>query len=63
MRVEEIYRVVLSSEEIVFSRKYRIEEWDGLGKDIGNKYFDYLIDSIYWVEEEGDSWIIIDLKW
>lgn len=62
MTVQDIYRVLLSTEEIVFSTKYRNEEWHGLAKDIPNKYFDYLIDTIYSVEDEGDSCIIIDLK-
>lgn len=62
MTVQDIYRVLLSTEEIVFSTKYRNEEWNGLAKDIPIKYFDYLIDTIYSVEDEGDSCIIIDLK-
>ena len=62
MTVQDIYRVLLSTEEIVLSTKYRIEEWHGLAKDIPIKYFDYLIDTIYSVEDEGDSCIIIDLK-
>ena len=62
MTVQDIYRVLLSTEEIVFSTKYRNEEWRGLAKNIPNKYFDYLIDTIYSVEDEGDSCIIIDLK-
>lgn len=62
MTVQDIYRVLLSTEEIVFSTNYRIEEWHGLAKDIPNKYFDYLIDNIYSVEDEGYSCIIIDLK-
>ena len=60
--MQDIYRVLLSTEKIVFSTKYRIEEWYGLAKDIPNKYFDYLIDTIYSVEEEEHSCIIIDLK-
>lgn len=62
MTVQDIYRVLLSTEEIVFRTKYRIEEWHGLAKDIPIKYFDYLIDTIHSVEDEGDSCIIIDLK-
>lgn len=62
MTVQDIYRVLLSTEEIVFSTKYRNEEWHGMTKDIPIKYFDYLIDTIYSVEDEGDSCIIIDLK-
>lgn len=62
MTVQDIYRVLLSTEEIVFSTKYIIEEWHGLAKDIPNKYFDYLIDTIYSVEDEGYSCIIIVLK-
>lgn len=62
MTVQDIYRVLLSTEEIVFSTTYRIEEWHGLAKDIPNKYFDYLIDTIYSVNYEGYSYIIIDLK-
>ena len=60
--MQDIYRVLLSTEEIVFSTKHRIEEWYGLAKDIPNKYFDYLIDTIYSVEDEGYSCIIIVLK-
>lgn len=60
--MQDIYRVLWSTEEIVFSTKYRIEEWQGLAKDIPNKYFDYLIDTIYSVEDEGYSCIIIVLK-
>lgn len=62
MTVQDIYRVLCSTEEIVFSTKYRIEEWKGLAKGIPNKYFDYLIDTIYSVEDEGYSCIIIVLK-
>lgn len=62
MTVQDIYRVLLSTEKIVFSTKFRIDEWHGLAKDIPNKYFDYLIDTIYSVEDEEDSCIIIDLK-
>lgn len=62
MTVQDIYRVLLSTEEIVFSTKYGIEEWHGLAKDIPNKYFDYLIVTIYSVEDEGNSCIIINLK-
>ena len=62
MTVQDIYRVLLSTEEIVFSTKYRIEEWHGLAKDIPNKYFDYLIDTIYSVDIEGCSYIRINLK-
>lgn len=62
MTVQDIYRVLLSTEEIVFSATYRIEEWHGLAKDIPNKYFDYLIDTIHSVDDEGYSYIIIDLK-
>lgn len=62
MVVQDIYRVLLSTEKIVFSTKYRIDEWHGLAKDIPNKYFDYLIDTIYSAEEEEGSCIIIDLK-
>ena len=62
MTVQDIYRVLSSNEEIVFSTKYRIEEWHGLAKDIPNKYFNYLIDTIYSVENEGYSCIIINLK-
>lgn len=63
MTVQDIYRVLSSNEEIVFSTKYRIEEWHGLAKDIPNKYFDYLIDTIYSVaDDEVTSCIIIDLK-
>lgn len=61
MTVQDIYRVLLSTEEIVFVTKDR-EEWYGLAKDIPNKYFDYLIDTIYSVEDEGYSCIIIVLK-
>lgn len=60
--MQDIYRVLLSTEEIVFSTKNRIEEWHGLAKDIPNKYFDYLIDTIYSVEYEGYSCIIIVLQ-
>ena len=60
--MQDIYRVLLSTEEIVFSTKYRIGEWQGLAKDIPNKYFNYLIDTIYSVENEGYSCIIIYLK-
>lgn len=62
MTVQDIYRVLWSTEEIVFSTKYRIEEWKGLAKDIPNKYFDYLIGTIYSAEDEGYSCIIIVLK-
>lgn len=62
MTVQDIYRVLLSNEEIVFSTKNRIEEWHGLAKDIPNKYFDYLIDTIYSVEDDGYSCIIIVLQ-
>lgn len=62
MTVQDIYRVLLSTEKIVFSTKFRIDEWHGLAKDIPNKYFDYLIDTIYSVEDEEDSCIIIVLK-
>ena len=62
MTVQDIYRVLLSTEEIVFSTKYRIEEWYGLARDIPNEYFDYFIDTIYSVEDEGYSCIIIVLK-
>lgn len=62
MTVQDIYRVLFSTEEIVFSTKDRIEEWHGLAKDIPNRYFDYLIDTIYSVEDEEYSYIVIDLK-
>lgn len=62
MTVQDIYRVLLSTEEIVLSTKYRIEEWHGLAKDIPNKYFDYLIDIIYSVKDDGYSCIKIDLQ-
>ena len=62
MTVQDIYRVLMSNEEIVFSTKYRIEEWRGFAKDIPNRYFDYLIDTIYSVEDKGYSCIIIYLK-
>lgn len=62
MTVQDIYRVLFSTEEIVFSTKNRIEEWHGLAKDIPNKYFDYLIDIIYSVEDDGYSCIIIVLQ-
>lgn len=62
MTVQDIYRVLLSTEEIVFTTKYRIEEWHGLAIDIPNRYFDYLIDTIYSVKAEGSSCIIIYLK-
>lgn len=62
MTVQDIYRVLLSTEEIVFSTAYIIEEWHGLAKDIPNRYFNYLIDTIYSVDDEGYSYIIIYLK-
>lgn len=62
MTVQDIYKVLMSTEEIVFSTKYRIDEWHGLAKDIPIRYFDYLIDTIYSVDDGGSSCIIIDLK-
>ena len=62
MTVQDIYRVLLSNEEIVFSTKYRSEEWHGLAKNIPIRYFDYLIDTIYSVTDSEKSCIMIILK-
>ena len=62
MTVQELFRVLLDSEEVVFSTNKNLVEWTGLARDIPSRLFDYLIDTIYSVEDSGESCIVIYLK-
>lgn len=62
MTVQDLFRILLDSEEVVFSTNKNLVEWTGLARDIPSRLFDYLIDTIYSVEDSGESCIIICLK-
>ncbi len=59
MTVQELYRILLDSEEVVFTTNKNFVEWSGLVKDVPSKFFDYLIDTIYSVSDSGETCIII----
>ena len=62
MTVQELFRILLDNELVIFVTNKNFEEWVGLAKDIPSRFFDYLIDTIYSVEDSGESAIIINLK-
>lgn len=62
MSVQELFRILLDSEEIVIVTNKNFVEWSGLTKDIPDRFFDYLIDTIYSVPNSGESCIMIFLK-
>lgn len=62
MTVQELYRILLESEEVIFYTNKNFLMWNGLVRDIPARYFDYLIDNIYSVSDSGESCIIIYLK-
>lgn len=62
MTVQDLFRILLDNEEVVFYTNKNFQEWSGLAKDIPIRLFDYLIDSIYSLEDSGESCIIIYLK-
>lgn len=62
MTIQELYRILLDSEEVVITTNKNFVEWSGLTKDIPCRFFDYLIDTIYSVSDSEESCIIINLK-
>lgn len=62
MTVQELYRILLESEEVLFYTNKNFLVWNGLVRDIPSRYFDYLIDNIYSVSDSEMSCIIINLK-
>ena len=62
MTIQELYRILLDSEEVVIMTNMNFVEWRGFTKDIPYRFFDYLIDSIYSTSDSGESYIIIILK-
>lgn len=62
MSVQELFRILLDSEEIIFVTNKNFVEWSGLAKDTPSRFFDYLIDTIYSVTDSGESCIMIFLK-
>ena len=62
MTVQDLFRILLDSEEVVFCTNKNFVQWTGLARDIPSRLFDYLIDTIYSVEDSGESCIIICLK-
>lgn len=62
MTVQELFRILLDSEEVVFCTNKSLVHWTGLARDIPSRLFDYLIDTIYSVEDSGESCIVIYLK-
>lgn len=62
MTFQELYRILLDSEEIVIVTNKNFVEWSGLTKDTPGRFFDYLIDTIYSVPDSGESCIMIILK-
>ena len=62
MIVQDLFRILLDSEEVVFCTNKSLVYWTGLARDIPSRLFDYLIDTIYSVEDSGESCIVICLK-
>ena len=62
MTIQELFRILLDSEEVVINTNKNFVQWSGLTKDIPSNYFDYLIDTIYSVSDSEESCIIINLK-
>ena len=62
MIVQDLFRILLDSEEVMFYTNKNFVQWTGLARDIPSRLFDYLIDTIYSVEDSGESCIVICLK-
>lgn len=62
MSIQDLFRILLDSEEIIIVTNKNFVKWRGYTKDIPYRLFDYLIDVIYSASDSGESCIIIILK-
>lgn len=62
MTVENLFRVLLSEQEVeIYSHKLQQTIWHGIVKNIPNCFFDNLISSLYSLKDIYDSFIRIDI--
>lgn len=60
MTLQDLFRVLPDYEKVLFNTKCVIGAWYGLVKDIPSDYFDYIIDSVYSLNDGGSSYIVIN---
>lgn len=61
MTVQDLFRVLSGYEKVLFNTKCVTGVWYGLVKDIPSDYFDYIIDIMYSLYDDGSSYIVINL--
>ena len=61
MTVQDLFRILLDCEEVLFNTKSAVDVWHGLVKDIPSNYFDYIVDNIYSLADDyGSSYLVIN---
>lgn len=59
MTVQDLFRILPDYQKVLFNTKRAVGVWLGLVKDIPSSYFDYIIDSIYSLADDGSSSYIV----
>ena len=61
MIVQDLYRVILDTEEIEIKLKNGITLWYGKNEDMPNKYFEKVVNTLYSLKGTYEAYTVIEI--
>lgn len=61
MIVQDLYRVILDTEEIEIKLKNGITLWYGKNSDMPNKYFEKVVNTLYSLKDTYEAYTVIEI--
>lgn len=61
MLVQDLYRVILDTEEIEIKSKNGVTLWYGKNEDIPNKYFEKVVNTLYSLKGTYEAYTVIEV--